>query len=134
MGRCAACVVAIGVAIGATSAGCRADLADWEVSRISDGMAILREQTQTLVVDQPLSLALSLQSHESNYYYAPSNVRAAVDHPGTLEVTVVGEVEIGMADVTQVDLRATQVGPNRVRFISDDTDEPLTLTFTMVAP
>lgn len=97
-------------------------------------MPILREQTQTLVVDQVFSLALSLQSHESNHYYAPSNVRFTIDHPTTLDIIVVGEIELEMSEYTQVDLHASQVGPNRVRFISDDTDEPLTLTFNAVAP
>ena len=114
-------------------AGCRTDLADWEIERL-DGMDFDRDQTQVLVVEQPLSLSLQLQSHESNHYYAPDNVRYTIDHPSTLEVTVVGEREGELFDYTQVDIRATQVGPNRVRFISDDTDEPLTLTFTAVAP
>jgi hypothetical protein len=122
------------LALLALCAGCRTDLTDWEVSRLSDHTPILREQTQMLVVGQPLSLGLSLQSHESNYYFAPDNVRYTVDHPTTLQVTVVGEVELETTSVTQVDVQASQVGPNRVRFISDDTDEVLELSFLAVAP
>ena len=119
----------------AMCAACRADWDDWEVYRVADGTRVILEQPLTLVVSQPTSLALMLQSHESNYYYAPDNVRFTIDNTSWLDVTVGGEIELPMMrDATQVDLTATMLGANRVRFISDSTDEPLSIMITGVAP
>src|SRR5262245_41084309 len=119
----------------AVCTGCRVDLDDWEVNRVADGTRVFEEQPLMLVVAQPMAVALTLQSHESNYYYAPDNVRFTVDHATWLDVTVGSEIELPMMrGATQIDLTATMLGGNRIRFISDSTDEPLSIMISAVAP
>jgi hypothetical protein len=112
--------------------GCRSDPHDWEVLLADTHARLTASPILGLGLTAPL--ALTLQHYELGLYTAPANVRWTIDRPGNLEITRGGTIEFPEGKATRVDLRPTAAGPNRVRFISDSTDEKFELAFTVAEP
>ncbi len=119
---------------------CTCDESDWELTVADDDQSLPGQPT--FGVGLPANLSVCLQQFETHLCLAPRGLQVIADEPSKVRITVGGIVErravynetLEINDTQLVQIEALEPGPNRLRFIADDTEEIEELFYEARAP